>query len=154
MLRPLFVVGGLLEAAFPDRIVARAGRWAFENPEDAHLHPWTLPMARLEGLAFAWVGLRGGVRPESVVRLLGPLGALMCLFPRQALAFGLAVAYENFDDLEPKPWVVPVTRGIGACYVVLALFSRAAGEPRVAESPRAGWTRVRGVTGGHRASGR
>ncbi|WP_255192739.1 hypothetical protein [Natronobeatus ordinarius] len=138
MLRPLFVVVGLLEAAFPDRLVARAERWAFENPDDARLRPWTIPMARLEGLAFAWIGLRDGVQPESVARLLGPLGVLMCLFPRQILAFALASAYENPEEIEPKPWVGPVTRGIGACYVVLALFSRRAGEPRADESSRAG----------------
>ena len=138
MMRTLVVAVGLLEALFPDRLVARAERFAFENPDDARLRPWTIPMARLEGLAVAWLGLRDGVRPESVARLLGPLGVLLCLFPRQALAFGLAVAYENPEEIEPKPWVGPVTRGIGACYVVLALFSRRAGEPRAVESSRTG----------------
>ena len=139
MMRTLVVAVGLLEALFPDRLVSRAERVAFENPDDARLRPWTIPMARLEGLAFAWIGLYDGVRSESVVRLLGPLGVLMCLFPRQALAFGLAVAYENPGEIEPKPWVGHATRGIGACYVVLALFSRRAAEgPQVEESPRAG----------------
>lgn len=130
MLRLLFVVGGLLEACVPNRLVAWGERLAFENADDARRRPWTIAVARLEGLAFAWIGLRDGVAPKTVVRLLGPLGVLMCLFPRQVLAFALAVAYENPDELEPKSWVVPVARGVGVCYVALALFSKSAGEPQ------------------------
>lgn len=127
MIRALAFGFGLLEVVAPRRIVEPAERLAFENPDDGRLRPWTVPMARLEGLAFCWL-LAGG--PERVRKLRGPLAVLgfaMALLPQRALEFGLAMAYENPNDLEVKSWVGPATRLIGACYLVVALLSRRAG---------------------------
>ncbi|SDR29838.1 hypothetical protein [Natronobacterium texcoconense] len=123
MLRPLAIGFGLLETLAPERIVDPAERLAFENPDDGRLRSWTLPMARLEGLLFLWLLLRKDSGP-SVLRLpLGALGFVMALLPRTALEFGLEVAYENAEELETKSWVLPVTRLIGALYLVLGLLA-------------------------------
>lgn len=123
MHRSVLAAVGVLEAVFPARIVATTERYAFENPEDARLRPWTIPMARLEGVAFAWIATSDRASLRTLGKLVGPLGALMCLFPRQTLDVGLATAYENPGDIERKRWVVPATRTIGALYVVIALVS-------------------------------
>ncbi|MEY7849243.1 hypothetical protein AB7C87_08595 [Natrarchaeobius sp. A-rgal3] len=121
-MRKLLIGFALLEILATRRIVDAAERVAFENPDAGRLHPWTIPAARVEGIVFCWVILRNG----GLGRLRSPLAALgfvVALLPRSALAFGLAVAYENADDLEVKPWVGPVTRLIGACYLSIALLA-------------------------------
>ncbi|MDJ1432779.1 hypothetical protein [Halostagnicola sp. A-GB9-2] len=123
MKRLLLVAVGLLEIAFPDRIVASAERVAFDNPGEGQLQPWTIPMARLEGLFFCWLVLTGRAKAPAVSRTLGILGVPAFLFPRRFVTLALGMAYENPDELELKPWVVPVTRFLGVCYVAVALFA-------------------------------
>ncbi|GAB3032181.1 hypothetical protein [Natronobiforma cellulositropha] len=129
MIRPLLLAFAALEVAVPDRIVSAAERVAFENPDDGILRPWTLPMARLEGLCFGWLALSGRLHSPTVSHLFGALGLALLSAPRSALAAGLAVAYENPDEIEVRPWVVPFARALGVCYLVVALFSGRAGEP-------------------------
>ncbi|APW97112.1 hypothetical protein CHINAEXTREME_04715 [Halobiforma lacisalsi AJ5] len=133
MLLPLAIGFGLLEILAPERIVEPAERLAFENPEDGRLRPWTLPMARLEGLAFLWLLVRPDRnqdrdrdrdrRLSGLQSLLGAFGAVLALAPRTTLEFFLGVAYENAADLETKPWVVPATRLLGALYLAVGLFA-------------------------------
>ncbi|WP_254766289.1 hypothetical protein [Salinilacihabitans rarus] len=123
MLRTLLAGFGALELLAPARLVDRCERLAYENPEAARLRAWTLPMARLEGLAAVWLALRWeralpGLRP--IVALVGVPAALA---PRAVLAAALEVAYENPDEIEVRPWVLPATRLLGAVYLAVALFS-------------------------------
>lgn len=129
MFRPLAIAFSLLHVVAPRRIVDAAERIAFENPGAGRLHPWTLPMARLEGLAFgAAIARRGGV-PEWFKVPIALLGIMLAAIPRQMLAYGLEIAYENPADLEVRSWVVPVARLLGVLYVVLVLFTGRADAP-------------------------
>lgn len=132
MLRTVLLGLSALHVVAPRAIVDRAERLAFANPTAGRLRPWTLPTARLEGLVFCWLLLRGrgGKRSAaggSVRAALAVLGAAMALAPRTALEAGLRIAYENPADLEVRSWVGPATRLIGAVYLAVALFSGGAG---------------------------
>ena len=124
MNRSLLVLFALVEIAVPDRIVARGEVVAFENPEAARLRAWTLPLARLEGvvalwLAWQWDRAWPGLRP-----LFGTVGLPALVLPEAVLDAALRTAYENADEIEPKPWVVPATRVLGLCYVLIAIWPR------------------------------
>ncbi|GAB3678447.1 hypothetical protein [Halopiger thermotolerans] len=125
-----FALGfALLEILAPRRIVEPAERLAFRNPDVGRLRPSTMPIARLEGILFACLLVRER-RPSQPLRAgLVALGAAMALVPRTAVESGLALSYENADDLELKSWVVPVTRLLGACYLVAGLFAGRAETP-------------------------
>lgn len=114
---------GLLVALAPNRIVEPAERLAFENPEDGRLRPWTLPIGRLEGLLVVWLVGRRPDRIPALERSLAGLGIVLALAPRTALRLGLRTAYENPTALEVRPWVVPATRLLGACYLAVGLFA-------------------------------
>ncbi|SFC20195.1 hypothetical protein SAMN05444422_105253 [Halobiforma haloterrestris] len=137
MLRPLAIGFAVLEILAPERIVGPAERLAFENPDDGRLRPWTLPIARLEGLAFLWLLVRPNRDPNrnqdrglsGLQSPLGAFGAVLALAPRTTLEFFLDVAYENAADLEVKPWVVPATRLLGALYLAVGLFAARADAP-------------------------
>ncbi|WP_174811708.1 hypothetical protein [Salinadaptatus halalkaliphilus] len=120
MNRALGLCVGLIWVVVPGRIVEMAERFAFENPDDGQLRRITLPIARLEGLAFCGLVLRGGL-PKPLQAPFALLGILLATVPRRMLAAGLAIAYENPLDLEAKPWLLPATRVIGVLYVVLGL---------------------------------
>ncbi|OVE83490.1 hypothetical protein [Natronolimnobius baerhuensis] len=121
MKRALAVGFGLLYVLVPDKIVNATEQAAFENPDDGQLRSITIPIARLEGLAFCTFALRGQF-PKPLRAPLTLLGFMLAAIPQQMLAYGLAIAYENPTDLEVKPWVVPVARVIGVLYVILGLF--------------------------------
>ncbi|NGM68690.1 hypothetical protein G6M89_06650 [Natronolimnobius sp. AArcel1] len=121
MKRALAVGFGLCYVLLPDRILGAAEQAAFENPADGQLRSWTLPIARLEGLAFCAFALRGQF-PKPLRAPLTLLGFMLAAIPQQMLAYGLAIAYKNPTDLEVKPWVVPAARVIGVLYVILGLF--------------------------------
>jgi len=123
MLRALLSVIGLVMVSIPRRIVETAEIVAFENPEDAILRGWTIPMARLEGIGYLLL-----VRRTSVLSRV--IGGVFCLFgsasavaPRQYLDFGLSLAYENPDNITVKSWVIPVTRVLGITALVLTVVS-------------------------------
>ena len=129
MKRTLAIGYGLLHVVVPERIVGAAERLAFENPDAGRLRPWTLPLARLEGLAFALLVARRGGLPAPLKAPFALLGIMLAVSPRRMLAFGLELAYENPDELEAKPWVLPATRLLGVVYVVLGLFTDRADAP-------------------------
>ncbi|MFP8953411.1 hypothetical protein ACLI4Z_10610 [Natrialbaceae archaeon A-arb3/5] len=129
MKRALATAVGLLEVLAPTVILGPAERLAFENPDVGRLRRWTLPMARLEGLLFIWLVNRD--RPVSS-QLRAPLvafGIVMALIPRTVVESGLEICYENADELELQSWVIPVTRLLGACYLVAGLAAERAGGP-------------------------
>lgn len=123
MWRTLLAGFGALELLAPDRIVTRGERLAFENPEAARLRAWTLPMVRLEGVAAVWLALRWERALPGLRPILALGGVPAALAPRGVLAAALAVAYENPDEIEVKPWLLPATRLLGAVYLAVALFS-------------------------------
>lgn len=123
MFRLLVIAASLLHVVAPGRIVDAAERVAFENPGAGQLRPWTLPMARLEGLAVGVLAARRGDVPEPFTVPIALLGFMLAAIPRRLLAFGLGIAYENPGDLEVRSWVVPAARLLGVLYVVLGLFT-------------------------------
>lgn len=129
VIRPLLVCFGVLEIVVPERIVDLGERVALENPGAGELRRSTLPIARLEGVAFLRLVLRDDRPPAGVARLFGLLGIPAALAPRRFAGFGLWMAYENADELRVKPWVVRAIRALGASYLALALFAGRANPP-------------------------
>lgn len=122
MRRLLLVLIAVVEIVAPGRIVAWGERRAFENPDAGKLRPWTLPIARLEGLAALWLVWNWESAWPGVKPLFATVGLPALLTPRPFLRVALTAAYENPDAIELKSWVVPVTRALGGCYLILALW--------------------------------
>ncbi|RKD93711.1 hypothetical protein [Halopiger aswanensis] len=129
MKRALALGFALLEILVPRYIVTPAERLAFRNPAVGRLRPSTIPIARLEGVLFAWLLLRGRGLSRPLRAALVTLGTAMALLPRTAVESGLALAYENPGELELKPWVVPVTRLLGAVYLIAGFVAGRAETP-------------------------
>ena len=123
MLRTLLSVIGLVMVSFPRRMVEAAEIVAFENPEDAILRRWTIPMARLEGIGYLLLVRRTGFLSGVVGVVFGLIGSAAAVAPHQYLNFGLSLAYENPDDITVKSWVIPVTRILGIIALVLTAVS-------------------------------
>ncbi|WP_226039886.1 hypothetical protein [Natrinema sp. DC36] len=134
--RTLAIGFGLLEVIAPDLLIDFGERLAFENPDRGQLRQWTIPIARLEGLAFVWLLSRDDGLPEGLETGIVIGGCLMALLPRTVAEWGLGAAYENADELELKRWVIPVTRLLGAVYLIAGLFSRPVNAPRNAAGDR------------------
>lgn len=127
MRRLSLALAAAVELMVPDRIVA-GGEWlAFENPETARLRGWTLPMARLEGLAALWLAWRWDAAWPGVRPLFGVIGLPALLTPEAFLDVALRTAYENSEEIELRSWVVPFTRLLGLCYVLVAVWPRGSG---------------------------
>jgi hypothetical protein len=114
---------GLLMVSIPRRIVETAETLAFENPEDATLRAWTIPIARLEGIGYLHLGRRTGLLSAVVGVMLGLFGSAAAVVPRRYLNFGLSLAYKNPDEITVKSWVIPVTRVLGITAAVLTVVS-------------------------------
>lgn len=122
MLRALLVPIAAIELVAPDRLVEWGERRAFENPLSGRLRPWTLPIARLEALAALWLVWNWKNTWPGVKPLFGTVGLPALATPRPFLRVALTVAYENPDEIELQPWVVPFTRVLGACYLLVAVW--------------------------------
>ncbi len=122
MFRRLLFAFAVLEALVPERIVAFGERMAFGNPGEATLRPWTVPIARAEGVAFALLAVRGDLSHPAVRGLLGTIGLPALLTPDRLVDWGLWVAYEDADTVKVRSWVVPATRILGIVYVLVAVF--------------------------------
>lgn len=126
MRRLLVLAAGLVVAVVPKPFVETVERLAFENADVGRRRPWTVPIARLKGLGFCLLLVRSPNRVRALSGSLAVLGFVLAVLPGRALEVGLRVAYENPDDLEVKPWVLPIARVLGASYVAVAAFSRRA----------------------------
>ncbi|WP_224332631.1 hypothetical protein [Haloprofundus halobius] len=109
--------------SIPRRIVETAETLAFENPEDAILRGWTIPMARFEGIGYLLLVRRTGSLSGAVGVIFGLFGSAAAVTPRRYLDFGLSLAYENPEDITVKSWVIPVTRVLGITALVLTVVS-------------------------------
>lgn len=123
MIRTLLSVIGLVMVSIPRRIVKTGEIVAFENPEDARLRGWTIPMARLEGIGYLFLVRRTGFLSGVVGVVFGLFGSAAEVAPRRYLDFGLSLAYENPDNISVKSWVIPVTRVLGMTALVLTVVS-------------------------------
>jgi hypothetical protein len=52
--------------------------------------------------------------------LLGLAGAIALFAPKQALRFSMNTSYENSETIEWKDGLVPVIRGFGVLYLLIA----------------------------------
>ncbi|AGB36673.1 hypothetical protein [Natronococcus occultus] len=136
MLRPLLLVFAAIEILVPARLVAWGERRAFEDPNAGRLRPWTLPLARLEGVAAIWLVRNWGATWSGLKPLFGVLGLPAALQPRAFLEVALEAAYENPDAIEPKPWVVPATRVLGCLSLAVALWPGRSGSMSDARTER------------------
>lgn len=120
MLRGLLRLWGLVVLLVPRRVVDAFEPIAFENPEDARLRAWSLPIARLEGILFVLLAGRddGG---DLLATFFTLVGIPAVIAPRRYLEWGLSIAYENPEDVEVRSWVLPFTRALGAIYLLIAL---------------------------------
>ncbi|QIO25124.1 hypothetical protein [Haloarcula sp. JP-L23] len=123
MLQTLLSVIGLVMVGIPRRIVETAETVAFENPEDAILRGWTIPMARIEGIGYLLLVRRTGLLSGVVGVVFGLIGSVAAVAPRRYLNFGLSLAYENPDDISVKSWVIPMTRVLGITALVMTVVS-------------------------------
>lgn len=124
MARLLLALYGVLALLRPRRLLDFWEPLAFENPADAEIRSWILPVARLEGLVALGYALRDD-NSSSLSALLALIGIPTLLAPRQYLDFGLGIAYENSEEISVRSWVIPFTRLCGLLFVVAAIRRRA-----------------------------
>ncbi|SDC71037.1 hypothetical protein [Natrinema hispanicum] len=134
MLRTLLLGFGLVEIVTPRPVIEACERIGLRNPETALRRPLALTGARLEGLAFVWLLLRGREGTTLVSALLGLAGLILVLVPRPIITFSQHLVYANTDDLELRLWVVPAARLLGVLYLTVLLLSRSAGTERTADT--------------------
>ncbi|WP_222915456.1 hypothetical protein [Natrinema sp. SYSU A 869] len=136
-MRRVLVVGiGLLELLAPRRVIRFGERLAFANPDAGRLRSWTVPIARLEGIAFVWLVSRKAGPPAGSKTVLATAGFVLALVPRTVVETACHLAYENADELEVKRWVVPLTRLLGAVYLIAGLFATPVDAPTDSEAAR------------------
>ena len=134
MLRTLLLGFGLVEIVTPRPVIEACERIGLRNPEAARRRPLALTGARLEGLAFVWLLLRGREGTTLVSALLGLAGLILVLVPRPIITFSQHLVYANTDDLELRLWVVPAARLLGVLYLTVLLLSRSVGTERTADT--------------------
>ncbi|WP_226482222.1 hypothetical protein [Natrinema amylolyticum] len=138
MRRALIVGVGLVELLAPKRVIRFGERLAFANPDAGRLRSRTIPIARLEGIAFVWlVGRKEGL-PAGSEAVLAAAGLVMALVPRTIVETNLRLAYENADELEVKRWVIPLTRLLGAVYLLAGLVATPVDAPTDSDAARRG----------------
>lgn len=128
MSRLLFGPLGLAIALAPEPILEAFESVALEEPGEASAKSWIVPAMRAEGIGYALVSLVGGKPYAWLMNLVGAVGAIVVAFPRQYLAFGAELAYEEAETVEWREEFVTAVRVLGAVLVVLALRTRLAGE--------------------------
>ena len=123
MLRKLLIGFGCFEIVRPQPVMDMCERIGLENPDEAQLRPGALWGARLEGLVFVWLLVRGREGSTPVSALLGLAGLVLVLLPQPIIELSQRVVYENTDDLELKPWIEPAARALGALYLLVVVLS-------------------------------
>ncbi|WP_436346270.1 hypothetical protein [Natronorubrum sp. FCH18a] len=129
MLRKLLVAFGCFEIVKPQPVMDACERIGLENPNEAQLRSHALWGARLEGLLFVWLLVRGREGSTLVSTLLGLAGVFLIALPQPAIELSQRVVYENTDDLELKPWIEPAARALGGLYLLVVVLSKRSDEP-------------------------
>ncbi|SEW25858.1 hypothetical protein [Natrinema salifodinae] len=124
MLRRLLIGFGLLEIVKPEPVIGMCERIGLRNPDETQRRPLALTGARIEGLIFVWLLVRGREGSTLVSTLLGLAGLVLVLVPRPIIELSQHLVYANTDDLELQPWVVPAARLLGVLYLTVTLLSR------------------------------
>jgi hypothetical protein len=130
MLRKLLIAFGIFEISKPQPVIDACERIGLENPTEAELRPRALWGARLEGALFVWVLARRESGSTIASTLLGLAGTALILVPQPIVELSQRLVYENVDDLEPKPWVGPAARLLGALYLLVFVLSKRGGDER------------------------
>ncbi|WP_455447969.1 hypothetical protein [Natrinema thermotolerans] len=133
MLRRLLIGFGLLEIVKPEPVIAACERIGLRNPGEPQPRPLALAGARLEGLVFVWLLVRGRQGSTLVSGLLGLAGLTLVLVPRPIIDLSQHLVYANTDDLELQPWVEPAARLLGVLYLTVTLLSRSTNEESATE---------------------
>ena len=128
MLRKLLIAFGCVEIIKPQPVINACERIGLENSADAELRPHALWGARLEGLAFIWLLVRGREGSTLVSTLLGLAGLALIVLPKPIIELSQDVVYENTDDLELKPWIEPAARALGGLYLLVVVLSKRSDE--------------------------
>ncbi|MGQ3412779.1 hypothetical protein ACT4ML_11040 [Natrinema sp. LN54] len=134
MLRKLLIGFGLAEIAKPEPIIGLCERIGLRNPSETRRRPLARTGARLEGLLFVWLLVRGRKGSTLVTGVLGLAGLTLVLVPQPIIELSQYLVYANTDDLELQPWVVPAARLLGVLYLTVTLLSRSTGEEPTASA--------------------
>ncbi|QLK24592.1 hypothetical protein HYG81_10690 [Natrinema zhouii] len=124
MLRRLLIAFGLIEIITPEPIIRLCERIGLRNPAATQRRPLALTGARVEGLLFVWLLVRGREGSTLVTAGLGLAGLALVLVPRPIIRLSQHLVYVNTDDLELRPWVEPAARLLGVLYLTVTLLSR------------------------------
>jgi len=135
MVRTLSALYGILVLLVPQRVISVWEGVAFEETGNAELRSWVVTIARLEGLVFLVSAIRDE-EPSTLQSVLGLFGSVALLAPRRYLDVGLALAYENSDDLAVKSWMIQVTRLFGLVFLVNAIRNRIGNESEHSQRER------------------
>ncbi|WP_226482223.1 hypothetical protein [Natrinema amylolyticum] len=128
MLRKLLIGFGIVEILKPEPIIGLCERIGLRNPGETERRPLALTGARLEGLVFVWLLVRGRQGSTLVSALLGIAGLTLVLVPRPIIELSQHLVYADTDRLELQPWVVPAARLLGVLYLTVTLLSRSTGD--------------------------
>ena len=123
MLRKLLIGFGCFEIVRPQPVMDACERIGLENPDEVELRPWAMWGARLEGLLFVWLLVRGREGSRLVSALLGLAGLALVAIPQPIIELSQRAVYENTDDLVLKPWIEPAARALGALYLLVVALS-------------------------------
>ncbi|WP_049900700.1 hypothetical protein [Natrinema altunense] len=127
MLRELLIGFGVVEILKPEPIIRLCERIGLRNPGKTERRPLALTGARLEGLVFVWLLVRGRQGSTLVSALLGAAGLALVLVPRPIIELSQHLVYAETDRLELQPWVVPAARLLGVLYLTVTLLSQRPG---------------------------
>jgi len=128
MLRKLLILFGLIEIVAPKPVIDACERIGLENPDEATLRPGAAVLARLEGVIFVWVLVRGREESPILSKLLAIAGAVAVIYPKPLIRASQSFAYQNSTELRLRRWVQPAARLLGVLYLTVFFLSGANNE--------------------------
>lgn len=121
MFRRLLAAVGVLEILAPEALVDAGERVAAERPDAPERKSWVVPVARAQGVVYLFLAWRSEAAYSAFKTFLGVLGVVLTLFPRRFVDGATAVAYQNSEGIEWKPWTYSLARVLGPVYVLVGL---------------------------------
>ncbi|MEF8820726.1 MAG: hypothetical protein V5A52_00465 [Halovenus sp.] len=123
MIRTLLILFGVVEIILPKAVIDACERIGLENPDEATLRPGADLLARLEGVIFVWLLVRGRENAPITSKLLGLAGTVAVVYPKPLIRISQSFAYENSSELELRSWVEPAARLLGILYLLVLFLS-------------------------------